>query len=160
MALKPFPATDIFLFRPSRVITGTSHEVYEVEAGYYGGPEAVKDEVRTSLTLHCQQRTKQSSAPAKKKPVIQMEHLLLLHLTSQQALRRLPTAILQSCSVITVNIMLSELSYSSFIEGRSCLQLTLGAAFKGPYIFFPTSPSCRHSREGCSITLCSHLLIK
>lgn len=66
VALKRFPATDIFLFRPSRVITGSSAEVYEVEAGYYGGPAAVKDEVRTSLTLHCQHRTKQSSAPAKR----------------------------------------------------------------------------------------------
>lgn len=58
--------TNIFLFPPSRVITGNGVEVYEVGPGYYGGPEAVKDEVRTSLTLHRQQRTKQSSAPAKR----------------------------------------------------------------------------------------------
>lgn len=66
MALKRFPATNIFLFRLSHVITGIDDEVYKVGVGYYGGPEAVKDEVRTSLTLHCQQRTKQSSATAKK----------------------------------------------------------------------------------------------
>lgn len=63
-----------------------------------------------------------------------MERLLLLHCTSRRAPARLPTAALQSCSVITVNIMLSGLSYSCFIEGRSCSQLTLGAPPKGPCV--------------------------
>lgn len=133
---KRFPATDIFLFRPSCAISGMDDEVYEVGAGYYGGPGAVKDEVRTTLTLHRQQRTKQSSATAKRRAT-QMERLLLLRRTSRRAPDRLPTAALQSCSVITVNIMLSELSYSGFIEGRSRSQLTLGAPLKGPYILLP-----------------------
>lgn len=134
MALKRFPATDIFLFRPSRVITGMDDQVYKVRAGYYGGPEAVKDEVRTSLTRHCQRRTKQSSATAKKEA--QHRRNVCFYYIAQVggAPGRLPAATLQSCSVITVNIMLSGLSYSCFIEGRSCWLLTLGAPLKGLYI--------------------------